>query len=155
MGRFIPNENTWIGFALTLTGTKAAPKVADVTGAVNLTHFVTSLNATAQGNSVPTPAFDTLFETSVVGTSQGTFTADCYRDDTTDTAWTTLPRATKGFVILSRYGGIPNTAADKCEVWPVQVLSRAMANMANNTVATFTCTCSVPDEPAEDAVVAA
>ena len=92
MGRFIPNENTWIGFALTLTGTKAAPKVADVTGAVNLTHFVTSLNATAQGNSVPTPAFDTLFETSVVGTSQGTFTADCYRDDTTDTAEKSGPR---------------------------------------------------------------
>lgn len=155
MGRFIPNENTWVGFATTLTGTPAAPKVADVTGAVDLTHFVSSLNATAQGNAVPTPAFDTLFETSIVGTSQGTFTGDFYRDDSADTAWTTLPRATKGFFIIARYGGIPDTAADKCEVWPVQVLSRAMANMANNTVSTFTLTCSVPDEPAEDAVVVA
>lgn len=154
MGRFIPNQNTFVGFATTLTGTKAAPKVADVNGAVDLTHYVTALNATAQGNAVPTPAFDTLFETSVVGTSQGSFSIDCYRDDALDTAWLTLPRATKGFFIISRYGGKP-AATDPCEVWPVQVLSRAMANMANNTVATFTATCSVPDEPAEDAAVVA
>lgn len=157
MARIIPNQNTWIGFATTLTGTKSAPKVADITGAVDLTHYLTAINASATGNAVPTPAFDTLFETSIVGTSTATFTADFYRDDTTgpsgDLAWITLPRGTTGFFIIARYGGIPSTAADKCEVWPVAVLSRSMANMANNTVETFTVTCAVPDDPAEAAAV--
>ena len=155
MGRIIPNENTFIGFSTALTGSVDAPKVADVTGAVDLTDLTSSLNASATGNAVPTPSFAKLFETSIVGTSQGQFSGDFYRDDVADTAWTTLPRATAGFFIITRYGGTPSTAGDKCEVWPVTVLSRSMANMANNTVETFTVTCAVPVEPGEDAVVAA
>ena len=54
----------------------------------------------------------------------------------------------------SRYGGKPTTAGDKLEVWPVRVISRTASNMTNNTVATFTVTFSVPEEPAEDAVLA-
>ena len=153
MAKFIPNENTWIGFQTALVGELDAPKVADVTGAVDITALVTGLTASATGQAVPTPAFDSLFETSVPGTSTSTFSIDCYRDDEDDVAWDLLPRATKGFFIISRYGLIPDTAGDKCEVWPVVVLSRSMANMASNTVSTFTVTCSVPREPAEDAVV--
>lgn len=153
MGRFIPNENSSINFATALVGTVSAPKVADVTGSTDLTDLTMSLNASASGNAVPTPSFASLFETSIVGTSQATFTADFYRDDDDDLAWDTLPRTTEGFFIISRYGGRPSTAGKKCEVWPVRVLSRAMANMANNTVESFTVTCSVPVVPGEDAVV--
>jgi hypothetical protein len=153
MGRFIPNDNTWAGFATTLTGTVDTPKVADVTGAVDLTHFLTSINAAGTGSAVPTPAFDTKFEESIDGTVQGTFTADFYRDDDDDLAWETLPRGTKGFFIIARYGGKPATVADKCEVWPVTVLSRAVPNETNNAPVTFTVTCSIPAEPGEDAAV--
>lgn len=154
MAKIIPNQNTYVGFIPTLTGTvSGGPKVADVTTATDLTSFLTSINASASGNAVPTPAFDSLFETSIIGTSQATFTADFYRDDLTDTAWTTLPRGTTGFFIITRYGGKPSTAGKKCELWPVQVLSRTMANMSNNTVETFTITCSVPQTPNEDSTV--
>lgn len=157
MARIIPNENTWVGFATTVA-TLNAPTAAELTSAVDLTHWLISLNASAQGNTVPTPSFDTLFETSVPGTSQASFSADFYRDDATDTAWTTLPRATSGYFVISRFGGKGTNnkpiAADKVEVWPVMVVSRTMANMSNNTVMTFTVTCSVPQEPAEAATVA-
>lgn len=158
MPRLIPNENTWIGFAATLTGTKSAPKVADVTGAVDLTSYLISLNASSQGNTLPTPSFDTLFETSIPGTVSAQFSADFYRDDTADTAWTTLARSTTGYMIISRYGGSgtggkPNVAADVVEVWPIKVTSRTMQNMASNQVMMFTCVCSVPSEPDEDAAV--
>jgi hypothetical protein len=128
-----------------------------VTSAIDLTDLTMSLNASAQGNSVPTPSFASLFETSIVGTSQATFTGDFYRDDddTLDLAWTTLSRGTKGYFIIARSGGIPSTTLKKCEVWPVTVLSRAMANMANNTVESFTVTCAVPSVPGEDSVVGA
>jgi len=158
MARIIPNENTWVGFATTVVST-SAPTTANITAAVNLTHWLISINASAQGNTVPTPSFDTLFETSIAGTTQASFSADFYRDDATDTAWETLPRATNGFFIISRFGGGGTNNApisgDKVEVWPVLVVSRTMANMSNNTVMTFTVTCSVPDVPAEAATVAA
>ena len=108
---------------------------------------------------MPTPAFDTLFETNISGTNQASFTADFYRDDSADTAWTTLPRGTSGFFIISRFGGGGTAnkpvAADKVEVWPVVVTSRTMQNMSNNAVMTFAVTGSVPKEPNENATVAA
>jgi hypothetical protein len=159
MARIIPNENTWIGFTPTIASANLVPTLAEVTAAVDLTSFVISLNASARGNAVPTPSFDSLFETSTAGTSSATFDADFYRDDAADNdiAWETLPRGTRGFFIVQRYGsgGTAPTTGDEVEVWPVMVTSRTMANMSNNTVLTFTVSCAVNLEPNEAAVVAA
>lgn len=158
MARLIPNESTWIGFATTVASI-AAPTAAEVAAATELTGFVVSVNAASQGNQVPTPSLDSLFETSVPGTVQAQFQADFYRDDTTDTAWDTLPRGTTGYFVISRFGGsgadrLP-IAADEVEIWPVTVTSRTMGNMTSNQVLMFSVTCSVPVEPVEAATVAA
>jgi hypothetical protein len=160
MARIIPNENTWIGFAASGgIASISAPTAAEITAATDLTPFVISLNASSRGNTVPTPSFDTLFETTTTGTSAATFDADFYRDDEDDDAWELLPRGTRGFFIISRFGGSGTDqkpiAADIVEVWPVSVTSRTMANMSNNTVQTFTVSCAVNIEPAESATVAA
>jgi hypothetical protein len=159
MARIIPNDASYIAFASSagIASASLIPTAAEVTAAVNLTTFIMSLTATTQGNVLPTPSFDTLFETSTVGTSSSSFSVDCYRDDTADTAWTTLPRKTKGFFIVSRFGGLgalhkPITG-DTCEVWPTIVTSRSMAGMSNNTLQTFTVTCAIYKEPNEAAVV--
>lgn len=160
MARLIPNENTWVGFLTTLLDDATLiPEEGEIAAGVNLTPYLISLNAASQGNTVPTPAFDTLFETNISGTNQASFTADFYRDSVDDDAWDTLPRGTDGFFVISRFGGsgtdnIPEEN-DVVEVWPVVVTSRTMQNMANNTVMTFSVTCSVPQEPVEDATVAA
>lgn len=159
MARLIPNENTWVGFATTVANASLVPSASEITSAQDLTGYLISLNASARGNTVPTPAFDSLFETSAPGTSAATFDADFYRDDEADTAWETLPRNTDGYFIISRFGGTGTDnrpqAADKVEVWPVRVSSRTMANMSNNTVLTFTVSCAVNQEPNEDATVSA
>lgn len=159
MARIIPNEKTWVGFATTVASSSLVPTTAEVAAAIDLTPLVMSVNASARGNTVPTPAFDSLFETSIPGTTQATFEADFYRDDTTDTAWSTLTRGAQGYFIISRFGGAGTKhkpiAADKVEVWPVAIISRTMANMASNTVLSFTVSCSVPKEPNESATVAA
>lgn len=156
MARLIPNERTWIGFA-TAVANIAAPTAAEITAATNLTGFCVSLNAASQGNTVPTPSFDTLFETSVPGTVQAQFQADFYRDDENDDAWETLPRGTEGFFIIARFGGTGANnkpiATDHVEVWPVKVTSRTMQNLASNQVQMFSVQCSVPVEPDEDAAV--
>lgn len=158
MARLIPNENTWVGFATTVASVDA-PTAANVTAAVDLTHYLISINASSQGNTVPTPTLDTLFETSIPGTVTATFTADFYRDDEEDLAWDTLPRRTTGYFLISRFGGSGTgnqpQSGDEIEVWPVDVVSRTMANTTNNTVMTFTMTGSVPEEPNEAATVAA
>lgn len=159
MARLIPNENTWVGFTVATLTDISAPTAAQVSAATDVTGLLISLNASSRGNSVPTPTFDSLFETSTAGTSSATFDADFYRDDENDTAWELLPRGTHGYFIVSRFGGTGTgnkpVATDVVEVWPVQVTSRTMANMSNNTVLTFTVSCAVNREPAEDAVVAA
>lgn len=159
MTRVIPNENTWVGFGAAVVSTTLIPKLSEITAAVDLTPLLMGLNASSQGNTVPTPSFDTLFETTIIGTSQATFSADFYRDDTDDLAWETLERGAEGFFIISRFGGSGTdqapTTGDSVEVWPVHVVSRTAANMANNTVQSFTVTCSVNIEPNEAAVVTA
>ena len=164
MAKIIPNQNSYIGFSpgATSIANIQAPKAATEIGNAatkNLTPFLISITASATGNMVPTPSLDTLFETSISGTTSAQFSADFYRDDTNDTAWTTLARGTKGFFIISRFGGtgpaFAPAAGQKCEVWPVTVTSRAMAAMTSNTAETFTVMCSVPVEPATDAVTAA
>lgn len=159
MSRFIPNERSKI---LVLIGDDdpSAVTVADLATAVDITGQVMSLNASSQGNTVPTPSLDSLFETSIPGTVQASFSMDCYRDDepTKDIAWTTLPRGTKAIVVISRTGPATGTklaANDKAEAWPIMVVSRTMSNMASNTPASFTLNASVYKVPNENLTITA
>lgn len=159
MARLIPNESTWVGFATTIAATDLEPTAAEVAAATVVTPLLISLNASSTGNTVPTPSFDTLFETSVPGTVSAQFSADFYRDDADDDAWDAFPRGTTGFMIISRFGGSGTAnlpvAADEVEVWPITVTSRTMQNMASNQVLMFSLQCSIPVEPNEAAIVAA
>lgn len=140
----------------------AAPSLAsELANAVDLTAFCVSITAQTTGNTVPTPSLATKFETTIQGTYAASFTADFYRDDTTDTAWLTLPRNTKGTFIISRFGGKSAVkqgyvaVGDTVEVWPIIVVARSASNMTSNTAQMFTMTASVPTPPTENAVVAA
>lgn len=161
MSRIIPNENTWVGFTPEIASADLSTVTeAELTAAVELQKWLISINASTQGNTVPTPSIDTLFETSIAGTVQASFTADFYRDDENDLAWDTLPRGARGYMLISRFGGTgagtnKPTASDPIEVWPLLVVSRTNSNLSNNTVLTFTVTGSVPEEPNENAAVGA
>lgn len=155
MAKIIPNEETMVRFVTTLSS-MSTPTAAQINAGVDVTPVLISITASSTGNVVPTPTLDTLFETSIPGTSSATFTADFYRDDTTDTAWTALPRSTKGYFVIQRFGATATrtaVAATKVEVWPVTVTSRSSGALSSNTAQTFTVTCSVPVEPNENATV--
>lgn len=165
MSQFIPNENTWLGFVVATTlkpfgvGNTSSPTAAEVTGAVDFTDFLVTLNASTSGNTVPVPRIKTKFETTIDGTVTATFTADFYRDDLNDLAWDTFVRGKKGTFLLKRFGG---TAAggkpavgQKVESWPISVVSRAASPLASGQAQAFTLTASCPKEADEDAVVVA
>jgi len=155
--RVIPNDDSWIAFSTTRPADPANPTEAELQAATVLTGFIISLTAQSQGNTVPTPNIESLFETSVPGTSQASFQADMYRDDAADTAWDLLTRGVIGYFFISRFGGtgvdhMPK-AGEKIEVWPVRITSRTASAMASNTAQTFTCMSAVPEEPWENAAV--
>lgn len=156
MARVIANSEVWVGFATTVADI-SAPTASEVGGSTDLTSYLVSLEATSAGNAVATPTLDTTFETSIPGTASATFTAELYRDDDADTAWTTLPRGTEGYFIISRFGtdGAEPVSTDVVEVWPVRVISRGAVPLTSNDSQRFNIECSVPVEPDEDAVVAA
>ena len=166
----VPNEECFIGFHPDgLPADLCAPTMAEIGATVDLTCFVQSINATAQGNTVPTPVLCSLFERQVPGTSNATFTAEFYRDkdlvttpgSITDLAWDTLYRKRTGAFIIGRFGitydqGVPVVGGgDQVEVWPVEITSRAAGPMSSGTPMMFSITCAVNIEPCEDAVVAA
>lgn len=105
MARIIPNENSYIVFCTAVANYNTGPTQAEVQAGVNLTPYIISINASTRGNIVQTPDFSTRFETNIPGTVTSTFESDMYRDDSADTAWLTLPRATSGYFVISRFGG--------------------------------------------------
>jgi hypothetical protein len=159
MARVIPNEESWIAFSPTYPVAMDAPTEAELAAAIVLTNRVVSINPTSQGNALPTPALDSRFDRSIIGTRQGSFTGDFYRDDVDDLAWDTLALGVTGVFYVSRFGGSgtdhrPNTG-EKVEVWPVAITQRAGSNMTSNTVQTFNVTAAVPEIPAENGIVGA
>lgn len=157
MARIIPNQNTWVGFSETEPAVLNSPSEAEITAAHTLTCYISSINASSQGNTVPTPDLCSLFETSVPGTSTAQFQSDMYRDDEDDLAWNVLPRGQRGVFYISRFGGDGDEyrplSGQKVEVWPVQVTSRTAGALSSNTPQSFSVTCAVPKEPEEDGVV--
>lgn len=159
MARIIPNESTKVSFLTTIASGTLVPTVAEINAGVDLTKFVISINASTRGNVVQTPAFDSKFETSIPGTITSTFEADMYRDDVLDTAWLTLPRTTKGYFVVTRFGGTGTLGVPaigtKVEVWPIVVVSRSATNLTSNTAQTFQIQCSVYAQPNEAAQITA
>ena len=159
MARLIPNENTQVHFLPTVADEDLNPTVGEIEGGTDLTDFILTLDGSTTGNTLPTPTFASLFETSISGTVTATFTAEFYRDDETDTAWDTLPRGTDGYFVVARFGfsgtdGAP-VADDDCEVWPVRITARSAMALTNNEVQRFGIEAAIPQEPNEDATVSA
>lgn len=158
MARLIPNENTEVVFVLSIANADLNPTTTEVNGGTDLTGELVTLDASTTGNTVPTPTFASLFETSISGTVSATLTAEFYRDDTSDLAWDTLPRGTNGYFVVSRFGfATPGTAAagDEVEVWPVRITARSNMALTNNEAMRFGIEAAIPEVPNEAAIVAA
>lgn len=157
MARLIPNETTKVHFVPAIASAALEPTVTEITGGTDLTKDLVTLEASTTGQTVPTPSFDTLFETSIPGTVTATFTAEFYLDDEDNGAWDALPRGTSGYFVIARFGwsgtGNVPVADDECEVWPVRITTRSALALTNNESQRFNIEASVPVEPNEAAEV--
>lgn len=151
MARVIANNKTKVYFG-PVANVQAGATRAEINGATDLTGFLTSFDNSVDGNEVDTPNFEDEFESSIPGTYSASVSAEFYRDDEADTAWTTLARNTSGAFIIQRFGDV---AGSPQEVYPVRITSRSPVALANNESQRFTIDAAVFEPPNEDDTVPA
>ena len=125
----------------------ATPTLAEMTGAVDLTPYLNTLDTAASSATVETPDFSTRFVGSIPGTYSATVTGEFYRDDTTDLAWDTLARDVEGVFIIGRFG---LGAGKDIELWPVRITNRSPVALGTNESQRFTIEAAVPEPPNEN-----
>lgn len=142
--------------------TPAAPKVTELTAGIDLTPFLRrdGLSTPQSGSTVDASDLSSRQNKTAAGSyGAGPVEIRAFRDDTpaSDTAYSTLAPGTEGFLAIRRFGGsdVAFAAAQKVEIWPVEVISRAMADVADNDNQSFTVSLAVPGEIFEDVAVVA
>jgi hypothetical protein len=140
---------------------QAAPTVAEINAGTDLTPWLTpdGLTTNLNGTTIDVQAANSRYKATAPGSYGGDpITAKFFRDDTTDTAYTTLPRLTTGYFVIRRMGPLSSTAfaaAQKVEVWPITVISCNPMPTADNEAQKFEVSCSVQPAPSITGVVAA
>lgn len=148
-----------------------APTAAEITAGTRLTKQMTrdGLKRPSSGNTSDTSDASSLFNSQDIGTYGGdAMEYKGYRESKVadDVAWTTLARGVSAFIAVTDYGwaqsgttglgastGTPTTG-DRCQIYPVTVISREMMDTAENETPKFVAKLAITGDPAQDAVVA-
>jgi hypothetical protein len=140
----------------------AAPTAAEIAAGSNLTAFLRrdGLTTPLDGSTIDGADVASAYNKTGSGSFGGQpISATFYRNKGADTAYDALPRGTTGYWVISREvpaagAGGTLAAADRVEVWPIDVISRSMMDIADNEYQKFVVTCAVPDAPNIDVAVA-
>jgi hypothetical protein len=143
----------------------AAPTVAEINAGVDLTVKLRrdGVSTPLDGKAADNSDISSPYDKTVAATFGGApISLKLKRDPSAETIWTTLTppsgsaAGASGFVVIRRFGGsaVAFASTQKVEVWPVQVLSRAMDNTTADNIQTYTAMLAVPSAPNQDAVIA-
>ena len=156
MVRYVP-EGTMEVYYVAAVSVPAAPTSTELNLGVDLTAFaVGDLDMPFEGSTAEAADLSSRFNKTAPGDYGGQAGSSTWHKDSVlgnDTAWTTLPRDTVGFLAVAVRGlATPGTwaIADTVDLWPIQVLSRALAGQARNTTTRFVTQMAITDEPTED-----
>lgn len=144
-----------------IIASQAAPTVAEINAGTDLTPWLTpdGLTTNLNGSTIDVQAANSRYKATAPGSFGGDpITAKFFRDDATDTAYTTLPRLATGYFVIRRMGPTSATAfaaAQKVEVWPITVITANPMSTTDNEAQKFEVSCSVQPAPSITGVVAA
>lgn len=154
MARFFRRGVSKVVFA-PVVASAAAPTRAEITAGSDLTAFVADINGFNISNDpIPTPVLSSKFTPSI----EGEDTTDAsslvlYDDSGTAPAFrAACAKGTAGYLILMPYG---DTAAKRCEVWPVVSTGVNDEWSMGNDPARTTVGFSITNPPTQNAVVPA
>ncbi len=155
MSRTIADGEVLINFAPTVANT-AAPTAVELAAGTDVTPFLSTIDTPLDGDAVDSSDLASAFNKTVAGTYGGNISAEMYRDDTTDTAWTTFDRNVEGYFVIRRFGGsaVAFAVADVVEVYHVRIITKSPGTLDRNNVQMFSVDAAVLDEPVLTAVVA-
>ena len=156
MARYVPEGTMEISFVTTVSSADA-PTATELNAGVDLTSFaVGDLDMPFEGSTAEAGDLSSRFNKTAPGDFGGQ-EGSCtfHKDDTfaNDTAWTTLPRDTEGYIAVAPRGlSTAGTWAidDYVDLWPVTVLSRSLNAQSRNTTTRFTVKMAITDVPTED-----
>lgn len=158
MSRYVHEGNTKVAFVTTIAA-KAAPTVAELGAGTELSSLLTKdgLQVPDTQNMVDSSTLSDTFDAQRVGSWGGSLSLTGFRDDTSDDFWDLAVYGTEGYIVVRRGVAYDTawTAAQKVEVYPVELHEPVPNATAANEEARFTVACAVTGEPAKRAVVAA
>lgn len=156
MTRYVPEGTMEVWYVATVAD-PLAPESTELAAGVDLTKFcVGDLNLPFEGQTADSADLSSRFNKTVEGDFGGAAGSNTFhkeKESADDTAWSTLPRGTAGYLAVAFRGlATPGTWAigDSVDLWPIQILSRAMAQQARNTSTRFAVNIAIPDVPTED-----
>ena len=156
MARIVFDGNFKVFWLATPPANAAAPTTAEVTAGTDLTSFIPKdgFKVGMSNNRVQGGSLDETFLDESMGTWTSQLSVDAYKDDTTDTAFTTIGvRGTTGAFVAVPHGG--NVTGSKCYVWPdVEAGSPILADTAENARQKFTAEFAVRQSPNLHAAIA-
>lgn len=142
----------------TSVANKAAPTVAEITAAVNITPFVAKdgISPNFSTNNVDSATIAETFDAQIPGSYGADLELTLFRDDSADTAWNLWVYGTNGFLIIDRnnVSGVLPSVGNKVEVWPGAMHQRVMENSAANTQQRFKGKFPCSSAPNDNATVA-
>lgn len=147
MPRTIADGEIRVAWSASITA-PSGPSAAQVED-LDVTPYLRSIDTPLEGEAVDASDLSTAFNVTAAGRYGGSVTAQMYRDDTTDTAWTTFVRNTTGFITIRRFGGSTNAIAsgETVEVWPVRVITRSPATLDSGSIQMFSVEFATTAEP--------
>ena len=136
MAKYAPPGKSEVHWVVTVSSYTAIT-ASEANAGTDLTSFVRTLpDIPRTGNTVDVATLDSKFEKRQVGTRGGdVLSMEILRDDSSDTAYTTLTEDTAGYFVIPRKGlATAGTFAtgDEVDVFPATILSVADGNPGRN-----------------------
>lgn len=136
------------------------PSAAELDAGTDLTSFCRGVPTIPEtGNTADISNLSSKFNARQ-GASYGgdTLALECYRDDTTDTAYTTLTRAKQSHLVVA-WDGLATSgdwaAADVAWIYPVTIISRGQGTPGRDEVQFFVSQMAITADPDEGVTCAA
>jgi hypothetical protein len=145
-------------FLPTIASATLAPTVAEITAGTNLSDAVAEVNGFSYSNSpIDTLVMAEDFAGKIPGEDQAEDSSlVIYLDEASNPLRTTLAKGTTGFIVLVDFKPVGSmAAADKVDVYPVDVAAAPKERGLGNEAARWRAEFTVTSRPAEDIAVLA
>lgn len=151
--RIVPPEVVEVVWVTTIA-LPAAPTAAELNAGVDITGFLRGVPSIPEtGNTADISDLSSKFNKRQAATHGGdVLTLEAYRDDTADTAYTTLLRTTQGFLVVA-WDGLAAAGtfavADLVWIYPSTIISRGLGTPGRDEAEFFISEQAITDDPTE------